>query len=130
MSRLEDILDGELSLLVRAGEIPAYEREYRFAAVLVGPGKGVRKRLADSGLRDWRFDFAFVEQKVAIEVNGGTWVSGRHNRASSIADDYRKLNAAASLGWRVLQFTTDQVSDGEGEAVSTVLKTIDRYNMP
>ena len=123
-SILEEILDRELNLLVLAGEIPAYTREYRFAAELVGPGKGLRQRLLVAGLRDWRFDFAFLESKIALEVNGGTWVSGRHNRGSAMQAEYEKLNTAVLLGWRVLLFTTDTVQDGT--AVSNVLKIYDK----
>jgi very-short-patch-repair endonuclease len=72
------------------------EREYRFHPT-----------------RRWRFDFAFPAVKVAVEVEGGTWVQGRHNRGSSIAEDTRKYNQAVILGWRVLRYTTDMVKSGE-----------------
>jgi very-short-patch-repair endonuclease len=72
-----------------------FESEYRF----------------DSS-RKWRFDLAIHFAKIAVEINGGTWISGRHNRGSSIEKEYEKLNAAAILGWRVLQFTTDSVKSG------------------
>lgn len=54
--------------------------------------------------RKWRFDYAFIDQKVAIEINGGTYICGRHNRAGSVLKDYEKLNHAASNGWLVFQF--------------------------
>jgi hypothetical protein len=63
--------------------------------------------------RKWRFDFAFLERKIAVEIEGGTWINGRHNRGSSIAKDFEKYNAAASLGWLVYRFTTDMVMSGE-----------------
>ena len=59
--------------------------------------------------RKWRFDYAFVNQKVAIEIDGGVWISGRHNRASGYVKDLEKFNAAAALGWVVLKFTPDQL---------------------
>jgi len=128
MSKLEEILDRQLIMLVQGGEIPNYTREYRFVAELVGLGKGVRKRIADAGLRDWRFDFAFIDDKIALEVNGGTWRNGRHNRGSSIRDEYTKLNAASLLGWRVFLFSTDMVKDET--ASQTVIDIYDRNNMP
>lgn len=73
--------------------------------------------------RKWRFDFAFRKQKLAVEVEGGTWVQGRHNRGSSIAEDMRKYNAATVLGWRILRFTTEMVISGEAiQQVREILK--------
>lgn len=59
-------------------------------------------------VRKWRFDYAFPEHKVAIEINGGVWKSGRHNRGQGYINDLEKLNNAAALGWLVLQFTPQQ----------------------
>ena len=73
--------------------------------------------------RRWRFDFAFLEQKLAVEVEGGTWIQGRHNRGSSIVADLQKYNSAVQLGWRVLRYTTDQVMSGEAiQQVREILK--------
>jgi len=62
--------------------------------------------------RLWRFDFAWPDKKVAAEINGGTWTNGRHNRGSSMAKEYEKLNHASLGGWRVFQFTTETVQSG------------------
>lgn len=53
-------------------------------------------------VRDWRFDFAWPEFKVALEVQGGCFVRGAHVRGASLRREHEKLNAAAALGWRVL----------------------------
>lgn len=55
--------------------------------------------------RKWRFDFVFPEQKIAIEIEGGTRQRGRHNRAQGYANDCEKYNAAVTLGWRVFRFS-------------------------
>lgn len=72
--------------------------------------------------RKWCFDFCWQEQKLAVEVDGGTWVQGRHNRGSSIEEDMRKINEAVLLGWRVLRFSTGQVTSGE--AIDTIRKAL------
>ena len=48
-----------------------------------------------------------------MEIQGGGWVRGGHNRnALTMWKDYEKLNAAQELGIRVLQFTGQQIKDG------------------
>ena len=66
--------------------------------------------------RQWRFDFAFPEHKIAVEVEGGTWTNGAHSRGKHFEGDCEKYNEAVLLGWRVLRFTTDMVSDGRALA--------------
>ena len=62
--------------------------------------------------RKWRFDYAIPEHKIAIEVDGGVWVNGRHNRASGYIKDLEKFNAAGSMGWTVLKFTPNELYKG------------------
>ena len=60
--------------------------------------------------RKWRFDFAWPDKKIAVEIEGG--VNGRHQRIGGFTSDCFKYNAAALLGWRVFRFTTAMVMDG------------------
>jgi hypothetical protein len=64
--------------------------------------------------RKWRFDLAFMDAKLAVEVEGGIWNYGRHNRASSFIKDMEKYNNACLLGWNLLRLSTDMVKSGEG----------------
>lgn len=57
--------------------------------------------------RKWRFDYAFPEHKVALEVEGGVWTGGRHTSSRGFLGDMEKYNAAACLGWRLLRCTPD-----------------------
>ena len=59
--------------------------------------------------RKWRFDYAFVEAKVALEVEGGVHTGGRHIRPRGFLGDMEKYNSAATLGWLVLRTTPDQL---------------------
>lgn len=72
--------------------------------------------------RKWRFDFAFQEAKLGIEIEGGTWTAGRHNRGTGYEKDCRKYNAAVLLGWRVLRFTPSMVACGD--AIKDVLEAL------
>lgn len=63
--------------------------------------------------RKWRFDLCWPELHLAVEVDGGAWVNGRHNRASGWLRDQEKLNEACVLGWRILHVTPRQVDRWE-----------------
>ncbi len=63
--------------------------------------------------RKWRFDFAYPERQLAIEVEGGTYSNGRHTRAKGYEADCEKYNTAALRGWTVLRFTGDMIKRGE-----------------
>lgn len=54
-------------------------------------------------LRRWRFDRAWPERQVAVEIEGGVWTRGRHVRPQGFINDCEKYNAAALRGWLVLR---------------------------
>jgi len=60
--------------------------------------------------RRWEFDFALPEYLLAVEIEGGGWKNGRHNRESGRLKDREKYNAAAALRWRILYFTPTEVA--------------------
>ena len=80
--------------------------ELRFAAELTGgTGKGLRERLRQAGVKDWRFDLAIPDHKIAIELEGGLFVNGRHGRGLGMISDMNKYNFGTLSGWRILRFT-------------------------
>lgn len=72
------------------------------------PQAEVVKELQFHPDRKWRFDYAFPSRKIAIEIDGAIWTLGRHNRPRGYLADMEKLNTAASMGWLVLRFSTDE----------------------
>ena len=54
-------------------------------------------------VRKWRFDFAWRDYRVALEVDGGAFIGGRHTRGAGFAEDIEKQNEAVRLGWYVLR---------------------------
>ena len=82
--------------------------EHRFGAEIAGgTGKGLRERLKSHGVKDWRFDLAVPEYRIAVEFEGGTFAKGggRHNRGMGAINDMVKYNTATVHGWRVLRYT-------------------------
>lgn len=101
MSELEETL----AFQIRATGLPEPEREYQ----------AVPKR-------KFRYDFAFVQEKLLVEVQGGIWIRGSHARPKGITRDMTKLNLAQLAGWRVLQFSPAMVRSGE--AVKMIAKAL------
>jgi len=78
--------------------------------------------------RKWRFDYAIPKFKIAVEIEGGVWVKGRHINPIGYTKDCEKYNAAACMGWVVLRYTTDMavsnpISDDVLQIIHERLKT-------
>lgn len=63
--------------------------------------------------RKWKFDFAHIESKTAIEKEGGAWTNGRHTRGKGFIEDMEKYNMAIVAGWVVLRFTPQQMNESK-----------------
>lgn len=66
-------------------KLPPHEYEYKFHPE-----------------RKFRFDLAWPNYKVYLEVDGGIFIRGGHNRGAQILKDWDKRNNATMLGWRGL----------------------------
>lgn len=86
----------QLLVQLRALGLPDADREWRFHPA-----------------RRWRFDLAWPERKVAVEIQGGLFSNGRHARGAGISSDYEKGAAATLLGWRVFWVTPHQIKMGQ-----------------
>jgi very-short-patch-repair endonuclease len=72
--------------------------------------------------RRWRWDLAWEEYRVSVEVQGGGHVRGRHHRPKGYEADCEKLLAGQLKGWLVVWVTTDMVKNGS--AVEWVKKAL------
>jgi len=63
--------------------------------------------------RRWRFDLAWPAKRIALEVDGGGFVQGRHGRGLGIERDCEKVTTASIDGWRVLRVTPRQIRSGQ-----------------
>lgn len=65
--------------------------------------------------RKWRFDMAWPDKKLAVEINGGTWAYKPSHTGKGQVRDYEKGNAATLMGWRVLWFTTSMLGEAAAQ---------------
>jgi len=93
---VSETLDDLLCFQLKALKITGFEREYRFHPK-----------------RKWRFDFADVENKIAIECEGGIYSGGRHTRGKGYEGDCEKYNQATIMGWKILRYTSKFIANGE-----------------
>ena len=83
--------------LLRWHKLPLPEREVRFAAP-----------------RRWRADFLWP--RLIVEVEGGSFIGGRHTRGVGFESDCAKSNEAQLRGYRYLRVTPKHIDSGEAIA--------------
>jgi very-short-patch-repair endonuclease len=89
---LEDLLAEQIRLM----QLPAPERQAKLI-----PG------------RRFVHDFCWPRQKLAVEVQGGTWTLGAHSSGAGIERDCEKAALALLAGYRTLAVTGGQVRSGQ-----------------
>lgn len=98
---------GEVKRVVRARGIPQIVKGNEhaiFAALLKQAGiPAPSTELRFASPRRWRFDYAWLAEKVALEVEGGAFSGGRHVRGVGFLKDCEKYSEAAALGWRIVR---------------------------
>lgn len=65
--------------------LPAPVPEYRFAPP-----------------RKWAWDWSWPDRLLALEINGGVWIRGKHSRGKGQINDMEKWTEAAARGWRII----------------------------
>jgi len=108
---MEPLSPQQVKLLASSSQKQKLENSFLAHWVLLFPQLPVPARQHRFCERKWAFDFAWPEDKLAVEIMGGSWSLGGHNRALQQAKDYEKLNEAVRLGWRVLLFNTPMCQD-------------------
>jgi very-short-patch-repair endonuclease len=75
--------------------------------------------------RKWRADFAHVESRTIIEIEGGLHVEGggRHNRAAGFIADAEKYLGAFLAGWSVVRLTKAQITAPNVERIIRRVRT-------
>lgn len=76
------------------------------------------------GTRNWRFDWVYLDRRIAIEYQGGNYTGrGGHNTVKGLRNDYAKFTEAALLGWTLILIDSETVRSGKAaEWVERALK--------
>ena len=106
-SKLEVQLEKQLSLAVSAGRIPPFTTEYY---AIIG--------------RKFRYDFAWPDYDLLLEVQGGIWGVGAHSGGTGALRDFEKQSLAAVGGFYVITCGPSQIR--EGKAISWVMQYFER----
>jgi very-short-patch-repair endonuclease len=81
----------------------------------------VREYPAITGRR-FRFDLAWPECKLLVEVQGAIFVKGGHSSGTGIMRDHEKHNLAVIEGWRIIYANSKTIDSGEAlENIETAL---------
>jgi hypothetical protein len=73
--------------------------------------------VVDHGQEVGRFDFAWIAERLIVEIDGYAF----HSSRDQFRQDRRRMNELERLGWRVLRFTWEDVV-GRPEHVIAVVR--------
>jgi hypothetical protein len=86
------------------------ETAFRNTWILEYPELILQEQLCLIKERRFRFDFAHVESKVIIELQGKVWRTGRHNTGTGLISSYEKLNLAAFYNYTCFQLSKEMIN--------------------
>jgi very-short-patch-repair endonuclease len=104
-------MNNELKKLIAQNDRDKWERLLSFQLQLLGLPLPVRE-FRFHPTRKWRFDLAYPDNRLAIEIEGATYSGGRHVRGKGYEEDCLKYDEAAIAGWAVLRVTGPMVEEG------------------
>jgi hypothetical protein len=95
--------------------------------VIFGP-KAYFTEFKFSPTRRYRFDVAVPDRKLGFEINGGLFIKGKsgfggaHSLPTNILRDMEKRNLAGELGYRVFEWTPNQIKKGQHFSTLEILR--------
>lgn len=80
---------------------------------LLDDGFTIRLEFKFHPTRRWRFDVAILDRLLALEIDGGGYIQGRHHRKAGRDADNEKSREAQALGWMIVRVGWENVQSGE-----------------
>jgi len=80
-------------------DIDAWEKDYQ------------ERYLRSKRSKRYRLDFAHLESKVGVEIQGGVYNRGRHVTGSGYERDCKKYNLAYTSEWAIFLLTNSMAKD-------------------
>ena len=71
--------------------------------------------------RRFRGDFAHLESKTVIEIQGGIWIRGRHNRATGYTKDCERSLLLVADGWKVIYLVESMFTEQIFEIIKGII---------
>ena len=105
----------------------ALERQFAIQCAMSGLPDHEAEFVAIPG-RKFRFDFAWTDHRLLVELHGATWTKGRHTRGGGFRRDREKMRLAQALGWTVYEFTSEDINDST--AINSVREYIENSSRP
>ena len=81
--------------------------------------------------RKWRFDYCWLDQKVAVEYQGLNWNhdgNSGHQSVAGLMNDCEKFTEASLLGWTLILVTAETVNNGQ--AIGWIERALKRPRTP
>lgn len=60
--------------------------------------------------RRFRLDYAHIQSRTGIEINGGRWQVSGHSSGRGLLRDYEKINLAILEGWVIFQLCDEMIN--------------------
>lgn len=60
--------------------------------------------------RKWRIDYAWPDYMIALEIEGGIYIGGRHINPKGYLKDLEKYNKMCEEGWQLLRFQPKRIN--------------------
>ncbi|MFQ3675506.1 MAG: hypothetical protein SNJ64_03075 [Endomicrobiia bacterium] len=91
--------------------------------------------------RKFRFDYVLFiyylksknetdVKKIAVEIEGGAWIFGRHNRPKTFLKDIEKYNLATQEGFYLLRYTPQSIYEKFfDDLINFIKKNIDNSGL-
>jgi hypothetical protein len=89
------------------------ELELRGQIMAAGLTRGIQVEFLAIPGRKLRWDIAWPERRLLVEIQGGIWRKGGHSTGTGITRDCEKANLATLAGWRILSVTSAHISSGQ-----------------